>query len=151
MKKALAYLDNTVYDGKSKILTWELHVSNMRQSFNDLEYSGNAISPEMQVERLVQSFQHPQLDHLSTTINTVAPYRNDFNQAIGLISAELANLKLKNSVRTVAGISTAEDEEPALEMGSEESPKLLIVEDHPDVSQYLIALLRDKYQILLLP
>ena len=115
MKKANSRLDSSIYDGRSRNWTWPKHVAMLRECFNDLESSGtdNALSPEMQVEKLVQSFQYAPLTYLSTTINTNAQYRNDFNQAVGLITTEMANLKLKNgnrnAVTNVASITTAED------------------------------------------
>ena len=114
MKRANLYLNNAVYDGKGKNPdeAWMKHISRFRESFFDLEASGNPISQEMQVEKLVQSFQHPQLVHISTIINTTAQYSNDFNQAVAFITSELANLKLKNRARVVAGISAAEGKEP---------------------------------------
>ena len=118
MKRANAYLNNTVYDGVDKRVPWLKHVAKMRECFQDLEASNNPLSPEMQVEKLVQSFQYKPLRYLTSTININPLYSNDFNQAVGLITTELTNLKLLNGTRSneptrsVGSARTVEDQDP---------------------------------------
>ena len=71
MKRANARLESSIYDGRSRNYTWTDHVAMLRECFSDLRRSGeqNALSQEMQVEKLVQSYQYQPLIYLTTTIN----------------------------------------------------------------------------------
>ena len=87
----------------------------LKECFQDLEASGpaNALSQEMQVEKLVQSFQFPPLAYLRTIISNDPRYSNNFNSAAGLILSEMTGLKLQNGNRnaTIASLTATEDVE----------------------------------------
>ena len=110
VKRALARLDTAVYDGKNRNLTWIDHVAMLRECFSDLEASGerNALSQEMQVERLVQSYQYQPLIYLTTTINNDPRYTYNFNAAVAFITTEMANIENRNVARGVAVVRAKE-------------------------------------------
>ena len=116
MKRANARLESAIYDGRSRNWTWTKHIDMLRECFSDLEASGerNALSPEQQVEKLVQSYQFQPLIYLVTTIDNDPRYSQDFNAAVSFITTAMANLKNNNgrkgAVANLSRLSTAEDD-----------------------------------------
>ena len=56
MKKAEAILALAVYDGKRKDWTFIKHAGRLRESFKDMEASGQLLTGEMKVNKLLASF-----------------------------------------------------------------------------------------------
>ena len=117
MKRANARLETAIYDGRSRNWTWTKHIAMLRECFKDLKTSGerNALSPEQEVEKLVQSYQYQPLNYLVTTINHDPRYSDNFNAAVGFITTEMANLKNNNGKKAAASnisrLETIEEEE----------------------------------------
>ena len=108
LNKAQATLSLATYDGKSKGLTWIKHINRLRDSFADLDASGEPLSARSKVNRLVNSFQMESLKHVTTTINRDPVLQNDFEQAGAFVQGEITGLRLKNkcSNRTLSAIDT---------------------------------------------
>ena len=57
MKRAELTLAHAVFDGKSRNWTFPHHISRLRESFNDMEESGNTYTEQMKVSKVAQLSQ----------------------------------------------------------------------------------------------
>ena len=124
MKKAEATLALAVYDGKSKVFTFVKHAGRLRESFEDMETSGQVLTGEMKVNKLLASFQFEALRHLSSLIEMDPRYNSNFESAVAFIQGQINSLRLKNgsTSRTVSAIQTMDDvssEESDMEVDEE--------------------------------
>ena len=119
MKRAESTLSRIVFDGRSKNWTLSKHLSKMREAFDDMRASGNALTPMMEVEKLTASFQYEPLKHLTTQINVTPLYQDNFEQAAAFITSEMHALKLKNGTdnRGVGSLGVMDIDEDT-ELGS---------------------------------
>jgi hypothetical protein len=124
MKKAEATLALAIYDGKSKVWTFVKHAGRLRESFEDMETSGQVLTGEMKVNKLLASFQFEALRHLSSLIEMDPRYNSNFESAVAFIQGQINSLRLKNgsTSRTVSAIQTMDDvssEESDMEVDEE--------------------------------
>jgi hypothetical protein len=108
MKKAEATLAIAVYDGKSKSWTFIKHAGRLRDSFEDMETSGQILTGEMKVTKLMSSFQFEALKHLSSLIEMHPIYSSNFESAVAFIQGQINSLRLKNgsSSRTISKLES---------------------------------------------
>ena len=59
----------SIYDGKNKDWTWEMHLASLRDYFEYMECSGQEQEEGMKVKMLMASIQCEDLCHLSTLGN----------------------------------------------------------------------------------
>ena len=68
MKRAENTLAAAIFDDKSKVWTFIRHAGRLRESFEDMDASGQVLTEETKVNKLLSSFQYEPLKHLSTMI-----------------------------------------------------------------------------------
>ena len=110
-RKAETVVNYAVFDGRSKNWTLDKHVDRFREAQQDLEASGNPMTEESMVRKLLNSFQHPQLGHVTTIVDTTPRLKYNFEAAQAFLKGQLAALKLKNSNnhRSIAQVETLEE------------------------------------------
>ena len=115
LKRAELTLNHAVFDGKSKNWTFPTHISRLRESIMDMEDSGNRMTEQMKVNKLLNSFSYLPLAHLQATIEAHPVYSVNFDACVGFIQGQINALKLKNgprgsnNARTLASIDVFDD------------------------------------------
>ena len=89
LKRAETTLVHAVYDGKSKNWPFQKHISRLRECVDDLEASGNVLSEEMKVNKLMNTFSYLPLSHLQSTTESHALYSVNFDASYFTAKSEL--------------------------------------------------------------
>ena len=77
----MAAMEMSIYDGKCKDWTWEMHLASVRGYFEHLDNAGQEQIEEMKVKMLMASIQCEDLSHLSTSVEANPWYRTSFEAA----------------------------------------------------------------------
>jgi hypothetical protein len=95
IRNAETFLENTRFDGKSRNLSWDVFVGQLRQAFKDLGPE-DQMSEQRMVTKLVRAFQMPELQHLDAMITGDLHRKSNFESAVVFLSDQIAALKTKN-------------------------------------------------------
>ena len=75
----MAAMEMSIYDGKCKDWTWEMHLASLRDYFEYLECSGQEQEEGMKVKMLIASIQCEDLCHLPTSVEANPWYSFSFS------------------------------------------------------------------------
>ena len=96
MQRAEQFLGKAKFDGKARNFTYDKFLNKMRRAFMDLEPQ-DSMSETRKVEKLLNAWQVPGMEHCATTIRATPLYATNFEHAATFLGEALTHRRMLNS------------------------------------------------------
>ena len=112
LRRAERTLENIRFDGRNRNFSFDKFVGRLRESFLDLGPE-NQLTEQRKVNKLMQAFQVPSMQHLDSIIQAAPMYRNSFDNTVNFLANQLSQQKLKNgpTARNVGKLETIQEDD----------------------------------------